>query len=119
MTESPLTPDELRAAAATYHELGPEYSDAVLSSFVERVGKEIDARIASTGGSGQVTERSSQASRRELTVLGGSLGVGLITTFVLVGNHYPITALLVVWAAIAVINIAYAVRRPPGDTHRS
>src|SRR5256884_2172412 len=37
---------EIRAAAAAHEQLGPEYSDAVVASFLERVEEEIDARMA-------------------------------------------------------------------------
>ena len=40
-----MTPDEIRAAAAVHSELGPEYQDAVVDSFLDKVGKEIDARV--------------------------------------------------------------------------
>ena len=36
---------EIRAAAAAHEELGPEYSDAVVASFLEQVEEEIDARV--------------------------------------------------------------------------
>ncbi len=42
---STLDPQEIRAAAETHRELGPEYSDAVIESFLERVDREITARI--------------------------------------------------------------------------
>jgi hypothetical protein len=45
MTSSPLPPDHIRAAAAVHHELGPEYSDAVIESFLEKIDQEIAARI--------------------------------------------------------------------------
>lgn len=45
MSTSPLSPQEIRAAAAAHRELGPEYSDAVLESFLERVDREITARV--------------------------------------------------------------------------
>ena len=45
MSSSPLDPQEIRAAAGAHKELGPEYSDAVIESFLERVDREIDARI--------------------------------------------------------------------------
>ena len=45
MTTSPLSPDEFRAAAEVHRELGPEYSDAVVESFLEKVDREIGARI--------------------------------------------------------------------------
>jgi hypothetical protein len=36
---------EIRAAAAAHEELGPEYSDAVVASFLDRVEEEITARV--------------------------------------------------------------------------
>jgi hypothetical protein len=36
---------EIRAAAAAHEELGPEYSDAVVASFLNRVEEEITARV--------------------------------------------------------------------------
>ena len=45
MSTSPLSPQEIRAAAAAHKELGPEYSDAVVESFLERVDREITARV--------------------------------------------------------------------------
>ena len=43
MSDPPLYRQEIHAAAAAHNELGPEYSDAVVASFVEKVDKEIDA----------------------------------------------------------------------------
>jgi len=45
MDGSPLSPEEIRAAAEVHHELGPQYSDAVVASFLDRVDREIAARI--------------------------------------------------------------------------
>lgn len=45
MSTSPLSPQEIRAAAAAHQELGPEYGDAVIESFLERVDREITARV--------------------------------------------------------------------------
>src|ERR1035441_7092443 len=45
MSTSPLSPEEIRAAAEAHRELGPEYSDAVVASFIEKVDKEIAARV--------------------------------------------------------------------------
>jgi hypothetical protein len=45
MSTSPLSPQEIRAAAEAHHELGPEYSDAVIASFLEKVDRQVDARV--------------------------------------------------------------------------
>jgi hypothetical protein len=45
MSTSPLSPEDIRAAAETHRELGPEYSDAVVASFIAKVDREIAARV--------------------------------------------------------------------------
>jgi hypothetical protein len=45
MSTSPFSSQEIRAAAAAHKELGPEYGDAVIESFLERVDQEITARV--------------------------------------------------------------------------
>ena len=42
---SELSPGEIRAAAEAHRELGPEYSDAVVESFLERVDKRVAERV--------------------------------------------------------------------------
>jgi hypothetical protein len=42
---SPLSPEEIRAAAEVHRELGPQYSDAVVQSFLDKIDKEVEARI--------------------------------------------------------------------------
>jgi hypothetical protein len=45
MSTSPLSPEDIRAAAETHAELGPEYREAVLESFLTKVEREIEARV--------------------------------------------------------------------------
>jgi hypothetical protein len=69
MSTSPLSPDEIRAAAAAQKELGPEYSDAVIESFLERVDREIDARVDARFGPvsrEQPAQPAQSTSRRTL-----------------------------------------------------
>jgi hypothetical protein len=43
---SPLSPEEIRAAAEVHRQLGPgKYSDAVVESFLERVDKQVAERV--------------------------------------------------------------------------
>ena len=42
---SELTPGEVRAAAEVHRELGPEYSDAVVESFLERIDRRVAERV--------------------------------------------------------------------------
>jgi hypothetical protein len=45
MSTSPVGPEDIRAAAEVHHELGPEYSDAVVASFLDKVEAEVAARV--------------------------------------------------------------------------
>jgi hypothetical protein len=58
MSTSPISPEDIRAAAEVHHELGPEYSDAVVAAFLDKVDKEVAARVDA---------RLAEASRSRLT----------------------------------------------------
>jgi hypothetical protein len=45
MGESRLSAEDIRAAAEVHGELGPEYRDAVVESFLARIDQHIDARV--------------------------------------------------------------------------
>lgn len=45
MSTPPLSGQDLRAAAEAHRELGPEYGDAVVDSFLEKVEARLDARM--------------------------------------------------------------------------
>jgi hypothetical protein len=74
MSTSPLSPQEIRAAAATHMELGPEYSDAVIESFLERVDQEITARVDARLGP-VVREQPVQSSNRRTLLTGVAIGI--------------------------------------------
>jgi len=129
VTDSPLSAGDLRAAAETHKELGPEYRDAVLDSFVERVGREIDARVDARLAQAAVRPVAPQPAPAPparqpkqfspLAMALGSIALGIpITAIVVASGTHPVgfAGLLVVWIAIAVINMSYAAKlRPPGD----
>jgi hypothetical protein len=104
---SSLSPEEIRAAAETHRELGPDYRDAVVDSFLDRVGKEIDVRV---------DNRLAAAARQTpppprspaLAIVSMALGIPLTAISLAVPKTGQLTALVVIWAAIAVINVAYA-----------
>jgi hypothetical protein len=45
MSTSPVSPEDIRAAAEVHKELGPEYSDAVVAAFIDKVDREVAARV--------------------------------------------------------------------------
>jgi len=133
VTDSPLSAGELRAAAETHKELPTEYRDAVLESFVDRVGREIDARVdarlAQAAAGRPVAPQSAppppaHKEPKQFSVLAlalGSIALGIpISAIAVAAGDHPagLWGLIVVWVAIAVINLGYAARlRPPDDHH--
>ena len=77
MSTSPLSPQEIRAAAAAHHELGPEYGDAVIESFLERVDQEITARADARVGpvSREQPVRPAQSNSRRTLLTGVAIGI--------------------------------------------
>lgn len=117
MSTSPLSPQEIRAAAATHTELGPEYSDAVIESFLERVDREITARVDARLEPVSREQPVQSSSRR--TLLAG-VAIGIVVTGVpsmavaaSAGGVIPgdETSALLVIAVLWVIAVAIAASR--------
>jgi len=110
-----LNPDEIRAAAHAHQELGPDYQSAVVESFLDKVGREIDARVdervaALSGSRRQRLPRAyTQRSPFALAVLSLIAGIPLSAIALNSGynGHGNVGALFIIWAAITVINVAY------------
>lgn len=118
--------DEIAASVAARAELGSRYDDALAEGLVERIGDEIDKRVdARLHGLGQqpagVPPVSAQPAEHARGSGGGflimlvSLIFGTGATSVVVSNARNAAAqvvmVLLIWAAIAVMNIAHARRR--------
>jgi hypothetical protein len=112
MSTSSLEPDEVRAAAELHRELEPEYRDAVVESFVDRVGKEIDARVDQRLAALPRPQPRTTALAIVSVVLGIPL-TAIVTSLSKSGDQ--LAELAIIWLAIAVINVAYALghRLPP------
>jgi hypothetical protein len=104
-----LSANEVRAAAAAHDELGPEYSDAVVASFLEKVEEEIAVRVdASLAAAGRPEASADQDSRR--TLLKGiaiGIGIGGFATIVVGGNPgerlHRLVLVLLVFAVICAV----------------
>jgi hypothetical protein len=135
MATAPLSPEEIRAAAQVHRELGPEYSDAVVESFLERVDQQIseriDARLARQVPSRKRAAAHPQreadpAEREQRRSLTKGIAIGTVVTGVpltwlaLVMNNKFAGGLagevLVVWLAIAAVYITCVItsRRQSG-----
>jgi hypothetical protein len=120
-----MSPEEIRAAAEAHNELGPGYRDAVIESFLDKVGREIDARVDARLAQQQVAQptrsgHGHSGSPMALAIVSLALGIPISAIAVAAGQHPAgFMGLLVAWIAIAVINIAYNVsynarfRQPP------
>jgi hypothetical protein len=88
MTDSPLSPQEIRAAAAAHDELGPEYSDAVVASFLERVDEEMTARTEARLAGMRQPEPPAEPGDRRTLLKGVAVGIGIsgIAAFMVGGN---------------------------------
>lgn len=114
---SSLSRDEVLAAAETHNELGSAYRDAVIESFLDKVGREIDARVDARLVQQQAARPPARDRRGHfdspmaLAIISMALGIPLSAIAVAAGTHPAgIVGLLVVWIAIIAINIAYNVR---------
>jgi hypothetical protein len=102
--------DDLAAALAAARELGPDYDKAVASGVVERISREIDARVDQRVG--EIVSSSRTRGRRPGgTMLGlGSLVLG-IPISAIAGSYAHGLGLAIAWGGIALVNLAAAIRR--------
>jgi hypothetical protein len=124
MSTSPLDPQEIRAAAETHKELGPEYSDAVIESFLERVDREITARVDARLGpaSREQPVQPAQSNSRRTLLTGVAIGifvtgvpsmaVAASAGGVIPGDETSVLIVLAILWAIAVATAAFAGRIP-------
>src|SRR6516164_10775861 len=104
MGTSPLSPKDIRAAAGAHHELGPEYSDAVVASFLEKVDQQIAARIDERLAASTPRPSPAERENRRAVMKGFAMGVASSVAAVLLveglrPGHHALLWLL----AIAVI----------------
>jgi len=86
MSTSPVDPRDIRAAAEVQRELGPEYDDAVIAAFIDRVDQAVAARVEARLAE---ERRKLPATRNRRTLLKGvALGVcaGALVAGVSIGH---------------------------------
>jgi hypothetical protein len=106
MTTSELPRGDLAASLAARRELGPDYDAA----FVEAVAERIQQATVTRRPISSETEKGERAVA--LTVACVSLGVS-IPVSAIAAVQTGLAGLVVVWLAIAVINVAFALRPRP------
>jgi hypothetical protein len=101
--------DDLAAAVAARRDLGPDYEDAVLESFLARldaaVATRVDARVAERTTT-QAADRGAEI--RQLALGVASLIFGIPVTAIATSNAEGLGALAVSWGGIAAVNAVHA-----------
>ena len=118
--DSPVSPEEFRAAAEVHRELGPEYDKAVVESFLERLGPEIDARV-DTRVAQELQAGTGQPRTPPMKLAITSMALGIPLTAIVTSNGdnpASLVGVLIIWLAIAIINVAYAISSRPSGPHR-
>ncbi|WP_182873466.1 hypothetical protein [Microbispora sp. H10670] len=106
------TREDLRAVIAARRDLGPEYEDALVDSFLDKLDVEIAARVRNEVAA-QIGHQPLPGRRPKDSAVGvalGSLGIGIPLTGIAAGTaHGP--GLLLAWGGIVAVNLAYALSR--------
>ncbi len=124
MTESQLSAQEVRAAAEVHRELGPDYGDAVVESFLAKIDKQIEARVdqqlASRTRRGRRPADPVRLGKWRFALAGavaGSVVVGLPLTFIaasaLTDSGLHAGRLIWIWVVLVAVYglAAYRLRR--------
>jgi VIT1/CCC1 family predicted Fe2+/Mn2+ transporter len=108
------TRDDLTAAVGARRELGPDYEDAVLDSFLARLDRQmqerVDATVAERLSSGERPAAGAAAPARRdpgLTLGIVSVIAGIPVTAITMGTE-ELAGLIVAWGGIAAVNVAHA-----------
>jgi hypothetical protein len=83
MSTSPVDPEDVRAAAEVERELGPEYSDAVVAAFLDKVDRAVAARVEARLAERRGSEPANRQSRRALVK---GVAIGVCATAILAGT---------------------------------
>jgi hypothetical protein len=124
-----ITREDVAAATAVHRDLGPDYTEAVAEGLVERIGSEIDkrvdARLAQRGPAAPAPAApAARPSWVPVAVAAGSMACGVAATGIVLfatatninGRFHntidsaQILLVALIWAVIAVVNVAYARR---------
>ncbi|MFI6902973.1 hypothetical protein ACIBKY_17050 [Nonomuraea sp. NPDC050394] len=106
------TGDDVRAAVSARRDLGPEYEDAVVESFIDKMSAEIDRRVdervARLPSAKQVARQSSRSDGMRLALAIVSLVMGTAATIVLLALDASTGGLIWIWGGLAMVNWAFA-----------
>jgi hypothetical protein len=107
------TGDELRAAVSARRDLGPDFEDAIVESFLDKMGQEVDRRVderlATSGPTAKQLARSKRTGdgqRLALAIV--SLALGTFSTLALAMESKESWPIPLIWLAIVLVNVVFA-----------
>ncbi|MGP3956486.1 hypothetical protein ACTWPT_10850 [Nonomuraea sp. 3N208] len=111
------TGDELKAAVSARRDLGPDFEDAIVESFLDKMGKEVDRRVderlAHAAPKSVAQQGPSDAQRLALAIVSLSLGTLTTILFVLMGDGRA-GYVIPIWVAIIIVNVLFSNRGKSG-----
>ncbi|MFB9252583.1 hypothetical protein ACFFWE_30505 [Sphaerisporangium melleum] len=122
MPDNTLPRDELRATIEARRDLGPDYEQALVESFLDKIDSAIEARVRAevaaqngyqvqpgTPGASPPRGRPKQTDST-IPIALGSLGIGIPLTAIAAGEAGP-AGLFLAWTGIILVNVAAALGR--------
>jgi hypothetical protein len=104
VAEEVVQREEIASALEARREVGPEYEDAVVEAFVEKVERRLAERL---------DERPERIEPPALVVPLSSLGIA-IPLLGIAGAKGGLAGIVAVCVAVVLVNVAYAAARPTG-----
>ncbi|GAA2315586.1 hypothetical protein GCM10010149_79200 [Nonomuraea roseoviolacea subsp. roseoviolacea] len=102
---------------AARRDLGPDFEDALIESFLDKMGKEVDRRVderlAAIPKAEELAGRSKAAYGQRLALAIVSLSLGTVATIALSIQGTAVWGILGIWFAIIAVNGIFGTERRP------
>lgn len=113
--DTPFPRDDLRATMEARRDLGPDYEDALVDSFLEKLDHELTARVRAEVANQHLPQQQGAPEKAKpdnshIPVALGSLGLAIPLTAIASSNAGNV-GLFLAWSSIVIINVAYALGR--------
>jgi hypothetical protein len=99
------TRQEVEATIAARRELGQDHEPELIDAFLDRLERRLGERVKAP-----VAERSDEQRRQQFVLALASLGIGIPITAIS-ASIAGLAGLLVAWAGIVLVNLAFARQR--------
>ncbi|WP_327105338.1 hypothetical protein [Nonomuraea glycinis] len=106
------TGDELKAAVSARRDLGPDFEDAIVESFLDKMGKEVDRRVderlAAAPQAKDMAKQDRMRDGQRLALAIVSLALGTVATILItLFSDGGSAAYIPVWIGIVLVNAVF------------